>query len=151
MNYLDTNASIIDKIKAIKYYSLPMDVMIGLTFDSVIESNSAITFKGSYNSENGIEEFALKLDHDQQCCETVYIDEMSGELEWLVNQPILKAERVTSFDNRKESTHEEESFTWTFFKIATIKGMVDVKFYGESNGFYSEDADLTIEYITKKK
>lgn len=92
-----------------------------------------------------------KLYHEQSCCEDVYIDDIVGDLEDLLNTPILQAERKTNNLNPKSdiwtykditTTSQHESFTWTFFTIATIKGYVDIKFYGSSNGYYSETGDF---------
>jgi len=81
-------------------------------------------------------EFVLK--HKQDCCESVSIESIVGDLQDLVGSPILVAEESAS------EGHGESS-TWTFFKLATVKGWVDIRFFGESNGYYSESAYL---YVT---
>ena len=54
------------------------------------------------------------------------------------------AEEVISDENPPEVTKEyqESSYTWTFYKFATIKGSVTIRWYGESNGYYSESVDF---------
>jgi hypothetical protein len=63
--------------------------------------------------------------------------------------PLLRAEESTNlFDIIKNIEKEfSESGTWTFYKFATIKGYVDVRWLGESNGYYSESVDLGYETI----
>jgi hypothetical protein len=76
------------------------------------------------------------LFHDQECCESVTISDINGDLGFLVGSPILLAEAAT---NREGSAPEyAESFTWTFYRFATVKGYVDIRWLGQSNGYYSE-------------
>ena len=83
-----------------------------------------------------------KLYHSQDCCEGVSIEDVIGDLNDLVGSPILMAEEVTSDTNPEGITKEyKDSFTWTFYKLATIKGYVTIRWYGESNGYYSESVD----------
>jgi len=80
--------------------------------------------------------------HMQDCCETVDINDIVGDLEDLVGSPLLIAEEVSGATEPDEEHYE--SYTYTFYKFATIKGYVDVRWLGESNGYYSESVDLCV-------
>ena len=85
--------------------------------------------------------------HSQSCCESVDIDDIEGELDWLVGLPMLMVEEVHNDASPKTSEYgyEPESYTWTFYKFATNRGTVVVKWYGTSNGYYSESVDFRID------
>ena len=103
-------------------------------------------------------EFVIKLDdeqlifigldciyvmlHMQDCCESVRIDDICGDLQDLVGSPIRIAEELHSENILPKKSEWDESFTWTFYKLSTLKGYVDIKWYGTSNGYYSESVDL---------
>lgn len=85
-----------------------------------------------------------KLYHDRDCCEDVYIEDICGELSDLVGSPIIQAEEVSSEGGPPSAKIDpyfkcpDESFTWTFYRIATATGQVVIRWYGTSNGYYSE-------------
>lgn len=93
------------------------------------QSNEAVVF------ETDSETYSMY--HVQDCCEYVRVEEVIGDLEDLVGNPILQAEEVS-----ETATEASESGTWTFYKLATIKGSVTIRWLGESNGYYSESVSL---------
>lgn len=78
--------------------------------------------------------------HDQDCCEYVRIEDVCGNVEDLIGSPLLMSEDVSN-DN-SEPYVGDESYTWTWYKFATIKGYITVRWLGESNGYYSEEVDF---------
>lgn len=83
--------------------------------------------------------------HDQNCCENVEIEDITGDLSDLENTPILVAEERTSEENPKDDYYSGDDFQWTFYEFRTIKGSVTVRWYGTSNGYYSTSVDLRKE------
>jgi len=78
------------------------------------------------------------LYHWQDCCENVYIEDITGDLADLINQPIAVAEEVSnSFDDLNE--FDENSLEWTFYRLTTLEGSVVIRWFGSSNGYYATD------------
>ncbi len=97
------------------------------------------------------------MKHEQDCYESVYIEDINGDLNDLVGSPILIAEESCStnddeiLEEGSESSEDyrDESFTWTFYRFATVKGFVDIRWYGCSNGYYSESVNIYDEGVDK--
>jgi hypothetical protein len=86
-----------------------------------------------------------RLYHDQGCCESVSIEDICGDLASLLGSPLLEADEEESGDNPAGVAvpeYQDDSFTWTFYKLTTINGTVTIRWYGESNGYYSESVDF---------
>lgn len=113
-----------------------IDEMLFKVFGSVEKNNEGteLIFRN-----NGWDEI-FTFFHEQDCCESVWIEDIEGDLSDLEDSPILEAEVVSN----KETDYSCDSRTWTFFKFGTAKGHVVVRWCGESNGYYSESVTLKI-------
>ena len=116
--------------------------LVGKTVVSIDEKDNELIFICATGEK-------YKMYHSQDCCENVSIENICGDLEDLIGTPILKAEELSNYEpvseGDKQRTKEAEEYgscTWTFYKFATIKGYVDIRWYGESNGYYSESVDF---------
>lgn len=85
------------------------------------------------------------MEHRQDCCEFVRILEVVGDPEDLLDSPVLLTGTVQSTGYRGDEDcppETDESYTWTFYRIGTIKGTVTIRWFGTSNGYYSEEVDF---------
>ena len=120
-----------------------IEPMLGKTFVRVERRSGSQDELVFIMSDGG--EFVFS--HDQDCCEQVYIDDVSGDLADLVVLPLLQAEEAVARSGDAGGPEVDkwgDSSTWTFYKFATEKGRVNVKWIGSSNGYYSESVDLTL-------
>jgi hypothetical protein len=115
--------------------NISMDYFIGKTIVSYSQSDDVLTFTLS-NKE------IIHMYHQQDCCESVYIESIMGDLVDLLNSPILLAECVSEWDDSADASTE-----WTFYKLVTIKGSVTIRWLGTSNGYYSTSVDIIKETI----
>jgi hypothetical protein len=122
------------------YFTHPdFSILLGKTFTSVVKNEDR---QALYFTTTNDERFVLE--HWQDCYEHVYIESIVGDLADLVGHPILLASKETNHNPPPKDSSPDESYTWTFFKLATLKGYVDIRFFGSSNGYYGESADLSL-------
>ncbi len=99
----------------------------------IVDDEQIIFIDSEYNK--------YKFYHSQSCCEYVRIEDICGDYKDLLNSPLLEAELVKEYGTNLDS-HSSNSFTWSFYKFSTIKGNVNIRWLGESNGYYSEEVDF---------
>ena len=123
------------------YNTVTFDVLKGKTLtkiEGMERGNDVVKFYCTDGS-------AYEMYHSQNCCENVTIEDVCGDVDDLIGSEILVADEIIHEGENPEGVEGPEyqdSFTWTFYKFATRKGYVDLRWYGESNGYYSERVDF---------
>ena len=114
---------------------IDFSILKGLTITSIEdleEDSELVVFKTSEGRR-------FEMYHSQDCCESVSIEDVCGDVNDLLNSPILLAEEETSDEDPTDVDKEyhDHLYCWTFYKLSTFKGDVTIRWYGESNGYYS--------------
>jgi len=119
-------------------YDIPFETLKGKTLKEILSKDGGLLF----TTDDGEQYIQY---HSQECCERVNLEDICGDLGDLLGSPLLMAEEVS---NQEWISHtcidgyDYQSETWTFYKLATVKGYVTIRWYGMSNGCYSEKATL---------
>jgi hypothetical protein len=110
----------IDFFNGLRYSSLPKEVLI--------------TMKSGKQ---------LRLYHDQDCCETVELVSINGDICKLIGKPILSTELGVDEDYDGPEI-SDDSGTETKITLRCDAETVIMRWIGESNGYYGEDVDFEI-------
>lgn len=135
-----TDAEIVYLLTEQGYNDIDMSLLVNQTFTHASGSSGDDVMRLSN------ELFTVEWLHHQDCCECVDIDDVVGDLNDLLNTPILLAEERSTKDEPQKDDDRDDSYTWTFYTFRTIKGSVDVRWYGTSNGYYSESVSNRLRF-----
>lgn len=113
--------------------------LAGLTLGRFDVSRDSIKLT---TSQHGVSRTFL-MNHSQDCCESVVVESISGDPSKALGEVIIDATEHTNRDNPKPGS--DQSHTWTYYTIRTQSETIVIRWYGESNGYYSESVDFTEE------
>lgn len=109
-----------------------LSVMVGKTFTEIVVDETEQDFILFKN-----EDYTFEMTHQQDCCESVWLESIDQDIQNLVGQEILEfTERIEQGDV------DYGTYTWTFYHIKTARDTFVLHWKGESNGYYGESVDL---------
>lgn len=82
---------------------------------------------------------SFRLYHDQDCCECVRVEDITGNLSDLIGSPLTEVREVIESGEGRGDDH----YTRTTFHFATAKGSASICWLGTSNGYYSESVSFS--------
>ena len=102
----------------------------GMTITAVVykESNESLLIH--------LNTHVLEMIHHQDCCETVYLADVVGSFEDLIGYPLLEVS-----ESIVDIATADMSSTASYYNFKTVKASVQLRWVGESNGYYSETVD----------
>lgn len=146
---------------------VPLRSLLGRTYqaiDGLVPGSREVVFRPA-KRDTIIPDPAVhyELSHSPDCCEDVVLYDVCGDVEDLLNTPLLVAAEINSesykdpadtpvMEVNEEGTptkpvvevgepsatpREDRLVGWTFYRFVTIKGTVVLRWLGRSNGYYS--------------
>lgn len=143
-------------------YDAEVEDLVGMTILEIIGLKSGSDTVKFVTSEGR----TFQMHYYQDCYANCTVEDVIGDINDLIGVPLTMAELVISgepdastiterkadYEKRKaekgedfysygptpENGWKDESETWSFYKFATVKGYVTIRWYGSSNGYYSE-------------
>jgi hypothetical protein len=83
----------------------------------------------------------VTMGHAQQCCESVWLEDVVGDLQSLIGKPLMIAEVTSNYTKTNEDEEGDEQ--WTYYRLGTdIGNIVTLRWCGTSNGYYSTDVNI---------
>ena len=129
----------------VKQTNSSLEQLIGKTITK-IEGLEVDSYEVTFHCSDG-SVFKMYPDDDSFLCGNcidIAIEEVSGDVECLIGTEIVKAEERRS---EKKVGHMggnrwDDPEVWTFYTLATVKGYVDIRWYGTHNGYYSAEVSF---------
>ena len=116
--------------------SINIEQLTGMTITAVVYKESDESLLIHLNTH------VLEMIHQQDCCETVYLADVVGSFEDLIGYSLLEVSE-TIVNNELIG----ESSTASYYNFRTVKASVQLRWVGESNGFYSETVDCYLHTV----
>lgn len=138
--------------------------LLGMTFDNIVvdpnkEYIEFYTTCTAWGKQKGT--FVLTHELDGWEGAEVLLEDITGDLNDLIGEPILRSEEVCSRENLddrdfsewnysdKEEDKDSATHIWTFYKLATRKGYVDMRWLG--NTCYEHYSEAVFLYFFKEE
>jgi hypothetical protein len=98
----------------------------GQTITKITSDFESVTFKTVGKT--------YKLEHFQDCCESVRLKNVIGDIKDILNVPITLAEEDNPSNPDWHLDHYDDSHTWSVFILEAAGKRVEFWFLRESNG-----------------
>lgn len=111
-------------------FPLSINVLQGQKIKATYRDGDELYFLTDYND-------LYVMMHAQECCETVWINSIDGDLESLEGEVVIVSEEACQHESENPEVN-----TWTFYRLRTNLSTVVIRWAGTSNGYYSEKVGL---------
>jgi len=125
------------------YEDVYFEELLNKTLKEIIVNDDCCSSWEEYILFRTIENEEYIMYHEQECSEMVWIEDICGDIKKLIGKPLKIVQENSNLERGEENY--EFSQTYTFYKLANENEYVTIRWFGCSNGFYSE----RVEFVKK--